>query len=226
MSGEELRANAQNVQELDGLSLEEYVRQPRFNRSFTYMSGVTQREINVSYSVVGSQEPSAPAYLYLGGIFGGRFHGFWVDYMAKRKRVKGIFPDRPGMQFQDTKVKSGEHTLLIAVYFYRVRRIHRRPNSTKSVGSTRGHPAYSFAFGCQASVFGSIKRRCSVCVKLTARKTRSHSDGPTDLSDESMGSAKQIWRCYTHGHELYAELLDKRGWKAGVDVAGKTSCCG
>lgn len=88
---------ATDVQVLDGLSLEDYVRQPHLNRSFTYRSQIAQKDIKASYSIVGSQDPHAPTYLYLGGIFGGRFHGLWADYLAKTKQVKGIFPDRPGM---------------------------------------------------------------------------------------------------------------------------------
>jgi len=83
--------------QVDPADVERFIAQPRFHYKFAYHSSIAKKEIVASYSIAGKQDPDAATFVYIGGVFGGRFHAMFVDYLCVKKGVRGIFPDRPGL---------------------------------------------------------------------------------------------------------------------------------
>ncbi|KAM0276809.1 hypothetical protein ACHAQH_006344 [Verticillium albo-atrum] len=75
----------------------EYLSRPRFHQSLTLPATDDHGELKVTYAVGGSQDPSAPTLLFIGGMFGGRYMAVIGDYICRKMGVRIISPDRPGM---------------------------------------------------------------------------------------------------------------------------------
>jgi pimeloyl-ACP methyl ester carboxylesterase len=72
----------------------------RLHRSFVLPADVSKgrpKPLRVSYSDVGSSDPTAPVLLWASGMFGGRFTGVELMDLAAAHRIRLLAIDRPGI---------------------------------------------------------------------------------------------------------------------------------
>ncbi|MBE3046970.1 hypothetical protein IMZ48_31470 [Candidatus Bathyarchaeota archaeon] len=77
-----------------GSNVGEYVSRPRFHQRLTLPATDGHGELAVTYAVGGSQDPSAPTLLFIGGMFGGRYVAVLWDYICREMGVRVVSADR------------------------------------------------------------------------------------------------------------------------------------
>ena len=71
-----------------------YVSRPRFHQRLALPATDAHGELEVTYAVGGSQDPSAPTLLFVGGMFGGRYVAVLSDYICREMGVRVVSVDR------------------------------------------------------------------------------------------------------------------------------------
>lgn len=66
----------------------------RFHQKICFYSETTKSDVRVTYAVAGSQAENAPAILFAGGMYGGRWNAQWIDHLCEKKGVRVILVDR------------------------------------------------------------------------------------------------------------------------------------
>lgn len=72
----------------------EFASSIRFHQRFSFVCKTTQSRLHVTYSISGATTEDAPVMLVVPGMFGGRYIGLWIDYLAAKEGVKVIVVDR------------------------------------------------------------------------------------------------------------------------------------
>lgn len=79
---------------MDASAVAKFADSSRFRQKLSFDCKTTSSQLTVTYALAGNEAEDAPVVLFCGGMYGGRWHGPWIDYLAQMKRVKVLIVDR------------------------------------------------------------------------------------------------------------------------------------